>query len=204
MLGKQTVAATTESSTLATRVSPATMEKISNEREDLGVTISRNMVMQRIHVGTSMSQQPKPPQPTSIISIGSVAQKGNFLSALNAKQKRTRPWIVDSGASDQTEDANAFDTYDPCSSNYFVCIADGSLSKVVGSSSVTVSKDLTLHSVLLVPNLDCNLLSISKLTKDLKCVTKFFPNHCEFQVMDSGMMIGNAKVHEGALPTSGQ
>ena len=48
MLGKQTVAATTESSTLATRVSPATMEKISNEREDLGVTISRNMVMQRI------------------------------------------------------------------------------------------------------------------------------------------------------------
>ena len=126
------------------------------------------------------------------------------MSALNAKQKRTRPWIVDSGASDQTEDANAFDTYDPCSSNYFVCIADGSLSKVVGSSSVTVSKDLTLHSVLLVPNLDCNLLSISKLTKDLKCVTKFFPNHCEFQVMDSGMMIGNAKVHEGALPTSGQ
>ena len=48
MLGKQTVAATTESSTIATRVSPATMEKISNEREDLGVTISRNMVMQRI------------------------------------------------------------------------------------------------------------------------------------------------------------
>ena len=54
MLGKQTVAATTESSTIATRVSPATMEKISNEGEDLGVTISRNMVMQRIHVRTSM------------------------------------------------------------------------------------------------------------------------------------------------------
>ena len=44
-------------------------------------------------------------------------------------------------------------------------------------------------SLYLVPNLDCSLLSISKLTKDLKCVTKFFPNHCEFQVMDLGMMI---------------
>ena len=62
---------------------------------------------------------------------------------------------------------------------------------------MTVSKDLTFHSALFVPNLDCSLLSISKLTKDLKCVTNFFPNHCEFQVMDLGMMIGNAKVHEG-------
>ena len=112
------------------------------------------------------------------------------MSALNAKQKRTRPWIVDSGASDHmTGDANVFDTYDPCSSNYFVRIADRSLSKVGGSGSVTISQDLTLHSILLVPNLDCNLLSTSKLTKDLKCVTKFFPNHCEFQVMDLGMMI---------------
>ena len=72
------------------------------------------------------SLQPKPPQPTSITGTGSIAQKGNFLSALNAKQKRTRPWIVDSGASDHmTGDANVFDTYDPCFSNYFVCIADG-------------------------------------------------------------------------------
>ena len=120
------------------------------------------------------------------------------MSALNAKKKRTRPWIVDSGASDHmTGDVNVFDTYDPCSSNYFVSIADGLLSKVVGFSSMAVSKDLTLHFVLLVPNLDCNLLSISKLTKYLKCVTKFFPNHYEFQIMDSGMMIGNAKMHEG-------
>ena len=72
------------------------------------------------------SLQPKPPQPTSITGTGSIAQKGNFLSALNAKQKRTRPWIVDSGASDHmTGDANVFDTYDPCFSNYFVRIADG-------------------------------------------------------------------------------
>ena len=73
------------------------------------------------------------------------------MSALNAKQKRTRPWIVDSSASGHmTGDANVFDTYDPCSSNYFVRIADGSLSKVGGSGSVTISQDLTLHSILLV------------------------------------------------------
>ena len=58
-------------------------------------------------------------------------------------------------------------------------MADGSLSKVTGTSSI-VSKDLTLDSILLVPNLDCNLLSISKLTYEKNYVTKFFPNHCVF------------------------
>ena len=64
------------------------------------------------------------------------------------KKKRTRSWIVDSGATDHmTGDANVL-THDPCSLNYFVRIADGSLSNVVGFSSVNVSKDLTLHSIL--------------------------------------------------------
>ena len=59
-------------------------------------------------------------------------------------------------------------------------MADGSLSKVTGTSSIVISKDLTLDSILLVPNLDCNLLSISKLTYEKNYVTKFFPNHCVF------------------------
>ena len=59
-------------------------------------------------------------------------------------------------------------------------MVDGSLSKVTGTSSIVISKDLTLDSILLVPNLDCNLLSISKLTYEKNYVTKFFPNHCVF------------------------
>ena len=54
-------------------------------------------------------------------------------------------------------------------------IVDGSLSRVAGTRSVVISKDLTLKSVLLVPNLACNLLSTSKLTRELKWVTNFFP-----------------------------
>ncbi|RVW54694.1 Retrovirus-related Pol polyprotein from transposon TNT 1-94 [Vitis vinifera] len=75
--------------------------------------------------------------------------------------------------------------------------ADGSLSKVAGTSSVRVSKNITLDSVLLVPKLNCNLLSISKLTRDLNCVTKFGSNLCEFQVLDSGKTIGSAKMCSG-------
>ena len=48
-----------------------------------------------------------------------------------------------------------------------------------------------------VPALDCNLLSISKLTRDNNCVTKFFPNLCEFQDLDSGKVIGSAEMCSG-------
>nr|KYP57492.1 hypothetical protein KK1_003756 [Cajanus cajan] len=79
-----------------------------------------------------------------------------------------------------TGDLTVFKSYSPCLNNYTVRIADGTLSKVMGKGSVIISQNITLNSVLYVPKLDCNLLSISKLARDLNCVTKFFPNLCEF------------------------
>ena len=48
-----------------------------------------------------------------------------------------------------------------------------------------------------VPNLSCNLLSISKLTKDSKCGAHFFESSSVFQDLTSGKKIGNAREHEG-------
>ena len=94
---------------------------------------------------------------------------------------------MDSGASDHiTGDSSIFHTYKPCNDNVNVKIMDGSLSKVAGTGFVIISKTLTLHSILLVPNLDCNLLSISKLTLELNYVTKFFCDWCEFQDLGLG------------------
>ena len=64
---------------------------------------------------------------------------------------------------------------------------------MAGIGSVTITNDLTLKFVLLVRNLTCNLLSISKLTKDLNYVTNFFSNRCEFQDLELGRIIGKAK-----------
>ena len=63
-----------------------------------------------------------------------------------------------------TRDATNFQNYTPCFGDYTIRRDDGSLSKVVGTGYVAISKDVTLDSVLLVPILDCNLLFISKLT----------------------------------------
>ncbi|KAL6311476.1 hypothetical protein AAG906_012064 [Vitis piasezkii] len=132
------------------------------------------------------------------IGTASVAQKGIFSHALNVRQENHTTWIVDSGASDHmTRNLMVFHEYTPCHNNSSVRIADGTLSRVFGTGSVIISKDITLHSVFYVPKLDCNLLSISRLTQDLNCVTKFLPHMCEFQALNSGKRIGNAEVRAG-------
>lgn len=63
--------------------------------------------------------------------------------------------------------------------------------------TVKLSKDLILQFVLFVSKLDCNLLSISKVTRDYKCVIKFFNNLCEFQAMKTGRTIDSARECSG-------
>ncbi|RVX23040.1 Retrovirus-related Pol polyprotein from transposon TNT 1-94 [Vitis vinifera] len=118
--------------------------------------------------------------------------------AFTANRGGMRPWIVDTGASDHmTGDAAILQNYKPSNGHSSIHIADGSKSKIAGTGSIKLTKDLYLDSVLHVPNLDCNLLSISKLARDLQCVTKFYPNLCVFQDLKSGKMIGSAELCSG-------
>ena len=74
-----------------------------------------------------------------------------------------------------------FSTYSPCASNLKVKIVEGTLSLVVGKGSICISEFITLNPILPVPNLSCNLLSISQLTKQSNYSAKFLPFHCVFQ-----------------------
>jgi len=51
--------------------------------------------------------------------------------------------------------------------------------------------------VLHVPNLSCNLLSVSQLITDKNCQVHFFDTHCVFQDLISGKVIGTAKKSGG-------
>ena len=91
-------------------------------------------------------------------------------------------WIVDSGATDHmTWESSMFSSYSPCASNLKIKIADDSLSAVAGKGAIIISPLLTLQDVLHVPNLSCNLLFVSKLTRDKRCQTHFLDTHCLFQ-----------------------
>ena len=75
-------------------------------------------------------------------------------------------------------------------------MADGTTSPVLGRGTAYIS-NLKLNSVLHVPGLQHNLLSMSRITKDMNCTVMFYPSYCVFQDRFSGKMIGNAKVMDG-------
>ncbi|KAI5411829.1 hypothetical protein KIW84_056775 [Lathyrus oleraceus] len=125
----------------------------------------------------------------------SIATKGNY-AFLSVSPSHT--WIVDSGASDHMiGEYTIFFLYGPCASNQKIKIADGSFSAIAGKGSVVLSPMLTLKNVLDVPNLSCNLISVSKLAQDINCQTNFFRSHCVFQDLNSGKMISSAKESGG-------
>ena len=79
-------------------------------------------------------------------------------------------------------------------SHHTIRIANGSHAKVVGKGTIQPSEIFTLYSILFVPDLDCSLLSVSKLNKDLNCETKFLANSCVFQDLELERMISNVEL----------
>ncbi|KAG8497017.1 hypothetical protein CXB51_008247 [Gossypium anomalum] len=128
---------------------------------------------------------------------GSLATQGTALN-IAFESNNQSSWILDSGASDHmTGNSTLFHTYTPCHDKSRIRIADGSYSPVAGVGEVQITENFFLDKVLHVPNLSCNLLSISKLTKDEKLLAEFSAIGCVIQEQKSGRMIGTAKVDDG-------
>ena len=151
---------------LDTSKKPATRFMINQQIDENSTPFKPSLFSkEQLELLQKMFGQSQQAHVTSMIGTRALAQKGNFLNALNVKRENMSLWIVDSRASDHmTGNANIFHKYSPCHENFTVMIVDGSLSKVADTNSIVISKNLNLDSVLLVPNLDCNLSSIRKLT----------------------------------------
>ena len=80
-----------------------------------------------------------------------------------------------------THTSKCFSTSTPCPSNRKIIVANGSLATVAGIGDIYVTPSLILKNVLHVPKLSANLVSIQKLTKDLKCFAIFHPFYCVFK-----------------------
>ena len=107
-------------------------------------------------------------------------------------------WIIDLGASDHMKNfSHLFHTYNPCSGHEKIRIADDSYSTIPGKGLINLSKKISLKDVLHVPKLTCNLLLVSKLSKDSNFRVIFSKSYCFFQEQDSGKMIGSAKLIHG-------
>ena len=111
---------------------------------------------------------------------------------------RNSDWIIDTGATDHmTCDQHMFTNFSPNCHKTVIITANGVESPIEGVGTVTLSPSLSIPNVLFVPTLNCNLISVSKLTKSHSCVAVFYPTHCVFQDIHTKEKIGSGRYNEG-------
>ena len=107
-------------------------------------------------------------QATKSVSMSSVVQAGNASACLSHS---SRPWIHDYGASEHISgNKYLFSSLTITSPLPMITLANGSQTMAKGIGSVSHIPSILLTSVLYAPDSPFNLLSISKLTRDLNCL----------------------------------
>ena len=125
----------------------------------------------------------------------SLAQKGTPTACLTS---RTRPWVIDSAATDHlTGISTLFSSLESSSSLPPVTLADGSSMPVEGIGTVHLSPFLSLSSVLYISRSPFNLLSVGKLTKELNACVSFFPDSVLIQDLTTRRTIGVGHESDG-------
>ena len=133
-------------------------------------------------------------------SIASVAQTGNVSTCLTHS---SAPWILDTGASDRISgNKDLFSSLTFPSPLPIITLANGSQTIAKGIGSVCPLPSLPLTSVLYVSNFPFNLISISKLTRDLHCVITFSHNSVTLQDRRTGKTIGIGHESQGLFHLS--
>ena len=82
-------------------------------------------------------------------------------------------------------------------SHDFVGLPNGGQAAIEGIGSIKLSQELSLDGVLHVPKFRVNLISVSKLTRALKCIVIFYPDFCVVQDVDTKRTIGLGKHFNG-------
>ncbi|OIT31261.1 hypothetical protein A4A49_65891, partial [Nicotiana attenuata] len=109
--------------------------------------------------------------------------KGVAANEDNADKNLADFWIVDTGATDHmASNSEMLKTMTglPNSKRGNMNLPNGKTIPVICKGSYNLINNDVIHDVLCVPDFKYNLLSLSKLTKELQCSVNFFPTFCVF------------------------
>ncbi|KAJ0469311.1 hypothetical protein HanIR_Chr14g0706531 [Helianthus annuus] len=107
-------------------------------------------------------------------------------------------WIMDSGCTEYiTHNLNALHEIFKTIHDVPVTIPNGDSIAVKGRGTCTLPNGSRIKNVLYVPEFTCNLLSVSRLTKDLQCTIMFFPDFFVMQDLSSRKLIGTGRCENG-------
>ena len=123
--------------------------------------------------------------PTNVTHPGII--ENDFAHSIITKNST---WIIDTGASHHmTRDSDNLICHKP-SLRTDICTANGSTSPITGEGSLVLTDTITLDTVLIVPSLAYNLLSVSQITTTLACTVTFWPLFCVFQDILTRKILG--------------
>ncbi|GAA0158345.1 transmembrane signal receptor [Lithospermum erythrorhizon] len=118
------------------------------------------------------------------------------INRLNGKFS-VAPWIIDNGASTHVTGNLGLMSNVKSILHCKVGLPNGTMASSNLSGCVSLSSNFVLQNVLYVPQLKYNLMSVSRVTKDLDCILSFTKSGCIVQDRRSMMPIGAGDCQDG-------
>ncbi len=110
----------------------------------------------------------------------------------------TKPWIIDSGATEHiTCNGELLDEIRQEVEQQPVKIPNGESVTVKGVGRLCLPNGMRVDNVLNIPSFKCNLLSVSKLTKEFNCALTFVSDMCVMQDLPTRNLIGVGRQCDG-------
>lgn len=120
------------------------------------------------------------------------------MAVSNFSGKTKDAWVIDTGATHHiTHDIDSLSNVVSCPDMPPVQISNGDTVGVNALGRITLSKRLILEQVLGISNFCFNLLSVSKLTRDLNCSLTFWSGFFVIQDLHSRKLIGVGREQNG-------
>ena len=140
----------------------------------------------------------------AIYSLNNKGKSDTFISSASllvhnssSNSAFTKPWILDSGATNYIASDSQFFTHTSSSFIPNVNLPTGSTASISSTGTIKFNDKITLKDVLCFPFFNLNLMSLSKITSSLNCCVVFIPHGCVLQDLATGRMIGSGKQHAG-------
>jgi len=106
-------------------------------------------------------------------------------------QKPNLKWIIDSGATDHiSQNLHYFSSYTPLAQGSFITMPNGKQARIHHVGTIRLCPSLTLCTALHILDFHYNLLSASKLAKQLSAYVIFTPTACCLQDPSMKMHLG--------------
>lgn len=148
-----------------------------------------SLQQQMSHLMTLMKAKSSNSTPEDHIGMAGVVLFYYMLSSIPPTLSSSSLWIIDTRASNHMCcDSTLITNLCLSSHPYQICLPNKQTILVHQIGTVVLTSNLVLQNVLFVPNFNCNLLSVSKITKDSNCSVNFLSSTCVFQDQNQGIL----------------